>query len=311
MNEVLYGKKEELTYLEKLSEQKLTDWVKGVLAENHFEPLHLSGKNTYNSTLLLQYYFLSSNNDFKKRFEKTILKLVNSWRESTDSLDYLAEILAIAARIRIDDTYSRLLVLAKKGSLKGRTGLGVDLHCQILRVLFGFGMDENRGDLELIIDRDIEDPRYAPLCFRRSWELEFRRGIDNLPRLLKLYHEDNSIDIEGALERFLGKLGRDGFKKAFLNILQKLDDPYYTDFCDILDSIGIVPSPTFYEEKQGFIIYLKEENYFFFIEIPPELEEILKNPIEAICYWINEKNKYSDLDRMIPEKENELQMVRI
>ena len=311
MNKTICGIKEELEYLEDLSEQELVEWIRGFLAEDRSEPLYLAGRDTYNSTILLQYYYQSSNSGFRRRFERSILKLVDSWRECIDSLDYFAEILAIAGRIRIDDTYSRLLVLAKNESLKGQMGLGVDLHNQILRVLFGFSMDRNREDLEFIINRDIEDTQYAPLCFRRSWELEFRNGINNLPLLLKSFHKDRSIDVEGALDRFLKKLGKNGFKKEFLNMLLKLSDPYCIDFLEILKTLGIEPRPSFINGKEGFVVDWREGNEFniFWIEIPKELSERLKYVIETISYWIYTKCRITDPEYILPRSDAEFEVV--
>lgn len=309
MSEIIYGTKKELEYLESLSKQKFVDWVKDYLVKGRSEPLSLSAKGTYKSEILLQYYHLSSNSNFRRRFERAILKLVNFWRESIDSLDYLAELLTIAGSIRVDDTYSRLLVLAKNENLKGQLGLGVDLHHRILRVLFGFGMDENRDDLEFIIDRDIKDPRYAPLCFRRSWELEFRKGIDNIPHLLKCYHEDRSIDAESALERFFEKLGLQGFRKEFLNMLQKLSDVYYNDFFKILQSIGIKrSSPVSNEEKEGFFVELegdegfiaewKKEGNIIWIEIPEDFGSELESTLINIYNFYNKEYTWSSLDKL-------------
>lgn len=311
MNNTVCGIKNELEYLENLLEQELVEWIRGFLAENRSEPLYLAGRDTYNSTILLQYYYQSSNSSFRRRFERSILKLADSWRESIDPLDYFAEILAVAGRIRIDDTYSRLLVLVKNENLKGQMGLGVDLHGQILRVLFGFSIDRNREDLEFIINRDIEDTRYAPLCFRRSWELDFRNGINNLPLLLRSFHKDKSIDIEGALERFLKKLGKNGFKKEFLNMLLKLSDPYYVDFLEILKAIGIEPRPSFINGKEGFVVDWREgdELSIFWIEIPQEVSEKLKYALESISYYVYTNGSVTNPEHILPESDAEFEVV--
>ncbi|KYK35265.1 MAG: hypothetical protein AYK18_13165 [Theionarchaea archaeon DG-70] len=311
MTERIYKMRKGLEYIEGLSDQELTNWVRRFLAENRSHPLSIPSKDTYKSTILLQFYFMSTNSDFRRRFERASLDLVNSWRasadpswqEPADSLDYFAELLAIVGRIRISDTYSRLLVLAKSEELKKKVGLGVDLHSQLLRVLFGFGMDENRQDLEYIIDRDIEDLHYTALCFRRSWELDFQKGIENLPILLEYYHRDHSIDAEGTLNRFIRRLGQKGFKKEFLNMLQKLRDPYYTDLCNIMKNIGIEPDLTYFEESDRFLIRWREKDKIIqiFIEIPEKLNEKLKKPMEAMYLWMTERDENIGWSDIVPQ----------
>lgn len=311
MTEKIYKMEEGLKHLEGLSEKELAGWMRGFLAENCSHPLSLSSKDTYKSTVLLQFYFISTDSDFRRRFERAVLDLVNSWRasadpswqEPADSPDYFAELLTIVGRIRVSDTYSRLLALAKNEKLKEKVGLGVNLHYHLLRVLFGFGMDEIREDLEYIIDRDIEDSRYSALCFRRSWELEFKGGIENLPILLKCYHKDHSVDAEGALDRFLRKLGQKGLKKEFLVMLQKLEDPYYTDLCDIMKTIGMEPGLTFFRESDRFIINWKEKDKIsqILIEIPQKLNEKMKKAIEIIYLWMAEQNECINFSDMIPQ----------
>ncbi|MGD2251170.1 MAG: hypothetical protein PVF58_22455 [Candidatus Methanofastidiosia archaeon] len=311
MTEKIYKMEKGLEYLESLSDKDLVSWIRKFLAENCSHPLSIQSKNTYKSTILLQFYFMSTNSSFRRQFEKVIYGLIDSWRvsidsscqEPIDSPDYFAELLAIAGRIRVNNTYSRLLALAKNGELKKKEGLGVNLHYQLLRVLFGFGMDDIRQDLEFIIDRDIEDPRYTALCFRRSWELEFKKGIENLPILLKYYHEDRSIDAEGTLNRFLTKLGKRGLKKEFLNMLQMLRDPYYTDLCSIMKAIDKEPCLTSFGKLDNFLIEWREKDKItrILIEIPEKLNEKLRKAIEAIYLWKTEAFANSDWPEMISQ----------
>jgi hypothetical protein len=310
MTEETHEMEKKLEYLEGLSREELTIWMKRYLAENRTYPLSISHRDTYRSSILLQFYFISADSEFRRRFEQAVASQVNSWRpsadsswqEPTDSPDYFIEILNIAGRIRISDTYSRLLVLAKTGELKKKVAFGIDLHYQLLRVLFGFGMDTNRNDLELLIERDIEDPRYSALCYRRSWELEFRKGIENLPILLKCYQNDHSVDAAGALNRFIRKLGQKGFKMEFFHMLRKLEEPYYTILCDIMESIGIELCPNSCGRLDNFLILWKEGDRIvkIVIEIPKKVNQNLREAIQAIYLWMAKRYEYLGWNEMIP-----------
>lgn len=108
-----------------------------------------------------------------------------------------------------------------------------------IREALGLLTDE---DLITILDRDIDDTRYAPLCFRKLWELPngFSNGIKYLNRLLQNSKKDSSMDIKGALKRFFEAMGDNKFKEFLPEMLKILEEENYYIFYGIVRVIGFL-----------------------------------------------------------------------
>lgn len=131
----------------------------------------------------------------------------------------------------------------------------------------------------------------------KEW-LNRKRIVDRLPHLLQRYYLERSADAKSELANFSIGLGQEGFKNEFLNILKKLDYPYYVDFWEILKSSGIKVRPALISGRDGFIVEWKEDNEIsdFCIEIPEEWKNMLRDPLESVCYWLYEQYELEDID---------------
>jgi hypothetical protein len=252
MDEIIFGFKDDLAWLENQSLDELQGWLGRFLETGASEPLFISSKDIYRSQIVYQYHRGSDDPEFKKRLKQAIANLLIDWRLDVGSIEQAVELVTLVGRLRVTKAFGRVLAMAKGGMLKGKIGTGVDLHYQILRVLAGFQLD---FDARAIARRDMSDPRYAAICFYAVWQRKeggFKEAVDFVPRLLERFQIDPTVNIHYTLREYLGSLGIDNFRNLFNLILGRLGDDFFPTFRQVLRDIGVNIQP---HSRYGFIIY--------------------------------------------------------
>lgn len=90
-----HAPEEELNYLESLKKGELKNWISKARKGNT-SPLQITFRDTYPSTVISQYYFLSKNQDFEKRFEEAVEELLKFNNDEEDDSEYVKELEYIA-----------------------------------------------------------------------------------------------------------------------------------------------------------------------------------------------------------------------
>jgi hypothetical protein len=149
-----------------------------------------------------------------------IEEMIRGWAPPAEPPEFFAELLNLVGTLNLVSCFDVLLGYAFEGSFKGRIG-SVDIHRQILRVIFPMPArltEEAESKLRAILDRDIEEPEYASLCFRKAWMREPDRGPSLMRKFIATSFLMSPKSVEQALERYHRTMGADHFFSSFLEI---------------------------------------------------------------------------------------------
>lgn len=152
--------------------------------------------------------------------------------------------------------------------------------------------------------KPVED-RDFPLIEKsiEKW-LGIRKTINNLPALLESYRKNQlPATAMGDIGNLFKEFEEEEFKKEFFTMLRKLDYSFYTDFWEFLESMGIEVSPATIDEKEVFIIRIKEETArrVFWREIPDNHGDGLRSIIESSFLHQYEQHKQAELKEVMEE----------
>jgi hypothetical protein len=243
MAEIIYGAQKEQEWLEKQSYKALEKWLATYLSDGISAPIFIGAMDVPRNTIIYQYHNSSTKRDFKERLEKAIENLINEWRLDEGSPQQLIELVALAGRLRITGAFDRILALIKEEKLKQVFEPGIDLHCHLLRTLIGFQIG---FDTQMLIDRDIDDFRYAPVVFRAVWSRSrdgFIEALSLLRSLWKTYSANPSMDIHGLLREFFIRIKFENFEMLLNSMIWNLGSGYFKQFILMLSEIGIMVKP--------------------------------------------------------------------
>jgi hypothetical protein len=190
--------------LESLTLSRLTAWLRAFLACGIGAPLTVGRDNTYRSDVVLDLFDEAEDIEFREKLRQAVVLLIEEWSARGESKEYFVELTRVAGGIRAVGARARLLDLVKDRALVGMSAVGINLQRHALRVLFGLG---SHPDVSAIAKRDMDDPAYAPLCFRALWRLGLENGITYLPNLLRLAERSEEVDIDTPCIRFLRAAG--------------------------------------------------------------------------------------------------------
>lgn len=246
MQKVLYGFYEQLNWLETLSYNSLETWMLGFVKEDNSYPILISTDSVSPFDHIRNFFEVSKNSAFKKKIKKVIVESIASWRLSIDEDSELFELSSLVSLLCISNkkARSKLLTLVKEGNLQGRHYRGIDLHFHVLRVLAGLKLSI---DLKSLINRDFDNPAYAPILFTSCWLLSekgYFLAIDLLDRFIDLYKKfPGEMDFHSPFETFIESFGKKNLKKHFNKIITKLSRKNTRFFLDALEEIGIYLNP--------------------------------------------------------------------
>lgn len=215
-------------YLASLSLSQLETWLKLFLRYGYSGPVGLVVRDDLRSNVFADeiWDLIGSEScslapqereDLRKRIKSALRKLLDSWTLPSDSPEYLFELVSLIGYTRSINCYNRLIDLAYEGELRG-VGEKFDIHREILRALFGMKGRKRRSKLKTILSRDINDPRYSALCFRKYWMMRPENGIHKIRDYLKTTLQQSQLTVSSALMRFHTTTGADFFKNNFLAI---------------------------------------------------------------------------------------------
>lgn len=234
--ELVFDRHEQLTWLDSQSPEDISSWLKKCLLTGDAHPLIFLGREDYRSNAVLDLYADIEDPFLKDKLRMAVAELVNRWGVG-ENPDYFVELTVIAGRLRATGAADRLLYLAKSQALCNQVGMGKELHHHALQVLFG--LKAEHPDLVTICQRDITDPRYTPICYRKLWEINFEHGITNLRILLEAGLERPSMDIQRSVIRFIKAVGLGYLTEKLRRLHNLLGDGLYGTLLEICQNAGI------------------------------------------------------------------------
>jgi hypothetical protein len=141
------------------------------------------------------------------------------------------------------DCYKELISKARSGELKGKTVGGLDLHYQLLRVLYSFKnyKDQDFGkDLEMIIKKNIKKDIYFSISFRANWErTSLENGLAVLFELLDVIDTIPEPYVNFTLKTFFRKIDSDLFCKTFKERWPNLGVEKQSRLIFLLSRVGV------------------------------------------------------------------------
>lgn len=168
--------------LEAKNQKDLRNWIEELLRTNKTESPKIFSRERHPSIVLLGLYKSSKDFKFQRRIRETIIDLFFSYHGS--DLEYFHELIILIAELRLVDCYKVLISKARSREFEGKAVHGLDLHYQLLRVLYSFKNykeQEFGKDLEMIIKENIKKDIYFSISFKANWE---RKNLENGLRAL-------------------------------------------------------------------------------------------------------------------------------
>lgn len=321
--EIIIDPIEQLKWLENRKPRELNDWFTRYSREGFSSPLVIDDRGNMPQEILYNFYSHGSN-AFKKKLRKVIKTQIIIWNFDTQPYEALAIVLALVGLININDkdVFERIQSWVKEDKikeksfpLKGKFGIGVDLHYFALRVIFGFRYKYK--DLTMIARHNFQIPEYAPLCFRVMWEQPGGLNIDphTVRKLFDAYYKNSSIDINGSLNRYLNAISDEDNKNIaefYLKMLASLDDKYIDTLDEVLVNIDKykIEIHGFPQEDKNEILYINiisiddliPKLVFPYKKRLPTKRQILKNELDAIDWMKQFNNDPTVLKRLYSRK---------
>lgn len=213
---------EQINELKAKNQKDLRNWIEYLLRTNETESPRIISREEYPSMVLLEVYESSGDDPkFQQRVREAVTDLVFSYSHA--DLEYFHELVILIAELRLVDCYKELVSKARSGEFKGEKVHGMDLHYQLLRVLYSFKnyKEEEFGkDLEILIKENIRDNIYFSISFRANWE---RKGPENgLRTLFELLDVIDAIPesyVNFTLRNFFRRIDSD--RELFFRILKQ------------------------------------------------------------------------------------------
>lgn len=194
----------------------LQNWIEDLLRTNRTESPSIISREEHPSIVLLGLYKASGDFKFQRRIREIVTDLFFSRNDS--DLEYFHELIILIAELRLLDCYKELISKASSGEFKGKTVHGLDLHYQLLRVLYSFKnyKEQDFGkDLEMIIKQNIKKDIYFSISFRANWErTNFENGLRVLFELLDVIDTIPESYVNFTLKTFFRKIDSDLFCKT-------------------------------------------------------------------------------------------------
>lgn len=243
-----------ISYLDKASTPRFEEWLRQFLLDGDADPGHLETWYTTPETVVTNIYSSASSRSFQRKFRRIIAHSIDHWIKDTDPAGLLAALTTVAARLRVTESFPRILALAKEESLKppiDSPSETLDVHFHLLRVLVGF---QKELDVTVLFDRDLHDWRYAPLIFRASWSRGRSDWVTSarlLPILIDLHATNSRMDIVGAFSNYFRRIGFEWFKQLLHTFILAVGQDRYLPFLAYCDSSGIQIVP---KSRHGFLV---------------------------------------------------------
>lgn len=211
---------EQVAWFESLSYAALREYVHMVLWKGRFLPPIAIARQVELDEVLPQVFRSSSSPEFQTRFRGVLVELLENWSPVTDPQSSLARLLIIVGRTGGAYCRETLVRFANTGSFKGSIVDGEDLHLRVLRVLVGIGVRES--DI-WVLSRDLQEPTYAPICYRGLYEADLRNAIGYCSQLVKVaYASQHAFPLDYLLDQVISVVGRQRFFESLGEILQEL-----------------------------------------------------------------------------------------
>lgn len=225
--------------------EQLEKWVKGVLKYDYLVPFQLYGGHESTALTLCDIWDLIDSPsspldppkriELQKRIKETVIRLLIDWVPPSDSPEYMSEILHTIGFLGCHNAYELLLEEALDQSLRriefeSPGGKRLDLHRELLKVLFGMKTDKIGKDKEVlltkirkVIERDINRPAYSPLCLIHAGKIDPENSILYIRSLVKCALSDPRVYLRETLGDYhLTFGGFDSFCENFLKIRRSL-----------------------------------------------------------------------------------------
>jgi len=208
---------EQINELKIKNQNDLRNWIEDLLRTNRTESPKIFSREEHPSIVLLGVYKASKDFKFQRRIKEIVTDLVFSCHGS--DLEYFHELLILIAELRLVDCYKELISKARSGEFKGKTVHRLDLHYQLLRVLYSFKNykeQEFGKDLEMIIKENIRRDIYFSISFWANWErTSLENGLRTLFELLDVIDTIPEPYVNFSLKTFFRQIDSDLFCKVF------------------------------------------------------------------------------------------------
>lgn len=229
MADLIYDREEKITWLAEKSVLELATWIEDFLRNGKTGRLSIQ-RRARRSMILVYYYNSTDNAVFKEKFREAIAGLIEVVTLVERNLPFYSDLITIAGLTRCIKASERLDQIIFERRLQGREAGKECLHKKTLAVFLGLANSET-VHFKSIIERDIDVPEYAQLCFRACIDAY---GVDNalwyLPKILNFCYQDKTYSIAPTLEILIDCVGLGGFVKRFYTICAGLDEIQQREF---------------------------------------------------------------------------------
>lgn len=249
---------ERLKHFEGMNDKSLYEWTGKFLSTFDPSPFILTESELKysDSVEIITGLVRGSNDEVKQRYRGIVSELVNGWSEERDPLEYFSRLVVIAGRIRAIGAYDCLLNYANTGRFKGKADRYIgsdDVHVTILRVIWGQGITD---EAKVVYERDIQDGRYATLCYNALFDIDLDNGVLYLPDIVKQASRgDLSAKLSSHVRHFLLRSKAEGNPKILgenlEGILSKLDPRESEILLHALGEIGFDTETGVWTDKMG------------------------------------------------------------
>ena len=245
---------EQIRELEAKNQNGLRNWIEDLLRTNRTESPKIFSREEHPSIVLLGLYKASKDLTFQRRIREIVTDLFFSYH--TLDLEYFHELIILIAELRLVDCYKELISKARSGEFKGETVHGLDLHYQLLRVLYSFKnyREQDFGkDLEMIIKDNIKKDIYFSISFRANWErTSLENGLRALFELLDVIDTIPEPYVNFTLKSFFRKIDSDLFCKTFKERWPSLGINRQSKLIFLLSKVNVyIIKPTQHEFLEG------------------------------------------------------------
>lgn len=126
---------------------------------------------------------------FQTAFDWELTRLALRFPAESQSDDYFAYLFSLVGLLKAADASEALVPIAKDkaGQLRGVTADGEDLHLRLLKAMLACGT--RSPDALAVCLRDLDDPRYAEVCFDAIYRKNVFLGLANFPRFLDAHRQ--------------------------------------------------------------------------------------------------------------------------
>jgi hypothetical protein len=245
---------EQLNELKAKNQNDFRNWIEDLLRTNKTESPKIFSREEHPSIVLLGLYKAGRDLKFQRRIREIVTDLFFSYHDS--DLEYFHELIILIAELRLVDCYKELISKTRSGEFKGEIVHGLDLHYQLLRVLYSFKnyREQDFGkDLEMIIKDNIKRDIYFSISFRANWErTSLENGVKALFELLDVIDTIPEPFVDFTLKTFFRKIDSDLFCKTLKERWPGLGIKRQSTLIFLLSRINVcIMKPTQYEFLEG------------------------------------------------------------